>query len=72
MGARHVGTIARWNADKGYGFIAREGCAASVFIHVNDFDRPQRDLLKPGLRVTFELVESPKGLRAHDAAPAWE
>ena len=69
MGARHVGTLARWNADKGYGFIARPGSDASIFLHILDFDRVQRDLLRPGLRVSFEVVESPKGLRARDAAP---
>lgn len=67
---RYEGTIARWNADKGFGFVARDGAAASIFLHIHDFDRAQRDLLRAGLRVSFEVRESDKGLRAFGAVAA--
>ena len=56
--------IVKWySIAKGYGFIRREGGAdsADVFVHYSEI--PQ-DGLEEGDRVSFELVDGPKGLKA--------
>lgn len=57
------GTIARLT-DKGFGFIKREGEEKDLFFHSNDLLDVTFDALREGDRVTFEVVNSPKGLNA--------
>jgi CspA family cold shock protein len=57
------GTIARLT-DRGFGFIAREGEEKDLFFHSNELQNVQYDELKEGDKVTFEVVEGPKGLNA--------
>ncbi len=57
--------IVKWySLARGYGFIRRDGCdddSEDVLIHHSE---APDDSLHEGERVRFELVESPKGLRA--------
>ena len=56
--------IVKWySLARGYGFIRREGDAegADVFVHYSEVPP---DGLEEGDRVSFELVEGPKGLKA--------
>jgi len=56
--------IVKWySIAKGYGFIRREGDGEGddVFVHYSEI--PQ-DGLEEGDRVSFELVDGPKGLKA--------
>ncbi len=62
------GTIARIVADKGFGFIAREGEEKDLFFHTNELKNVQFNELQEGDKVTFEIAEGPKGLNAVDVS----
>lgn len=47
--------------DRGFGFIAREGEAKDLFFHSKDVVGVTFDELKVGDKVTFEVVDGPKG-----------
>ena len=36
---RLLGTLARWNADRGFGFIVPDGGGADIFVHASDMSR---------------------------------
>ena len=56
------GTVKWFNEKKGYGFIVRER-GADVFVHHDSIvGTPQT--LTEGEKVSFEVVEGPKGLQA--------
>lgn len=55
------GTIKTLIADKGFGFISREGETKDLFFHSNELRDVTFDELKVGDAVTFEVVESEKG-----------
>ena len=59
-----VSGVVKWfNDDKGYGFIEREG-GADVFVHFRAINGNGRKTLKEGQKVTFEVVQGPKGKQA--------
>ena len=53
------GTIKRFNATKGYGFIAIES-GADLFVHKTEV----QGSLREGDKVSFEVAEGPKGQHA--------
>ena len=55
--------IVKWySVAKGYGFIRRgDDAGADVFVHYSEIPH---DGLEEGDRVSFELVDGPKGLKA--------
>ena len=56
--------IVKWfNKEKGYGFIVREQ-GADVFVHHESVIAEGFKTLSEGDRVSFEVVEGPKGLQA--------
>lgn len=56
--------IVKWfNDAKGYGFIER-GSGPAVFVHHASIIAEGFRTLSEGDRVTFEIVEGPKGLQA--------
>lgn len=55
------GTIKTLVADKGFGFIAREGETKDLFFHSKDLNGVTYDELKVGDTVSFEVVDGPKG-----------
>ena len=57
------GTVKWFNESKGYGFIVREQ-GADVFVHHAAIIGEGFKTLHEGDRVTFEVVEGPKGLQA--------
>jgi CspA family cold shock protein len=57
------GTVKWFNDAKGYGFIVRER-GADVFVHHASIIAEGFRTLSEGDRVSFEVVEGPKGLQA--------
>lgn len=57
------GTVKSFNESKGFGFLSREG-GPDVFVHHSEIQTPGFRTLNVGEKVTFEIVESPKGPRA--------
>jgi cold shock protein len=61
-----AGTVKWFNDAKGFGFIASDQGGADVFIHFSAIAMEGYKTLKQGSRVSFDLVEGPKGLHAHN------
>ncbi|HEV2719571.1 MAG TPA: cold shock domain-containing protein [Thermoanaerobaculia bacterium] len=57
------GTVKWFNDSKGYGFIVRER-GADVFVHHADISGQGFKSLAEGDKVSFDVVEGPKGLQA--------
>ena len=57
------GTVKWFNAEKGYGFITREG-AADVFVHFSAIEGSGYRSLEEGQRVEFETRPGRKGEEA--------
>jgi CspA family cold shock protein len=58
------GAVKRFEADKGYGFIAPDGGGKDVFVHITALRRSGVVALDPGQRVKVEVVDGQKGLEA--------
>ena len=57
------GTVKWFNDAKGYGFIVRER-GADVFVHHASIIAEGFKTLAEGDRVSFDVIEGPKGLQA--------
>jgi len=62
------GTVKFFNAEKGYGFIEREG-GSDVFVHYSNIQGDGYKSLEDGQRVEFEIGPGRKGDEAHDVRP---
>ena len=58
-----TGTVKWFNEAKGYGFIRRES-GDDVFVHSSAINMHGRKTLTEGQRVSFEVVQGPKGQQA--------
>ena len=58
------GKISRIVADRGFGFISREGQEKDLFFHSKELQGVAFDELREGDSVQFEVSESPKGPNA--------
>ncbi|CAF9919882.1 MAG: hypothetical protein ALECFALPRED_001331 [Alectoria fallacina] len=61
-GPRERGTVKRWNAEKGFGFIGRTSGEADAFFHRNSFEGYNE--LYIGQAVSFIVEKRPKGAAA--------
>jgi CspA family cold shock protein len=64
-----LGTVKWFNDAKGFGFIEPDGGGADVFAHFSAVQMEGFRTLKQGGRVTYELVQGPKGDLAHNISP---
>jgi len=64
-----VGTVKWFNDAKGFGFIEPEGGGEDVFAHFSAIQSEGFRTLKQGGRVSYEMVQGPKGQLAQNICP---
>ena len=64
-----VGTVKWFNDAKGFGFIAPDGGGTDVFAHFSAVQMEGFRTLKQGSRVSYEVVQGPKGELAQNIMP---
>ena len=64
-----LGTVKWFNDAKGFGFIEPEGGGEDVFAHFSAVQMEGFRTLKQGGRVSYELVQGPKGNLAQNIRP---
>jgi CspA family cold shock protein len=57
------GSVKWFNESKGFGFLSQEG-GPDVFVHHSEIRADGYRSLSEGEKVSFEVVDSPKGPRA--------
>ena len=60
------GTVAKFNAKRGFGFIRSPQLEDEIFVHITKVDG--RRALRPGQEVTFDTEQTDKGLAAVNVA----
>ena len=63
------GRVKWFNAEKGFGFIERDG-GNDVFVHFSAINMDGFKTLEEGVEVEFEVVEGAKGPQAADVRKA--
>jgi len=63
-----IGTVKFFNAEKGYGFISREG-GDDVFVHFSQIQSKGFRTLNEGQQVEFEIGQGRKGDEAQNVRP---
>ena len=58
------GTVKWFNDSKGFGFITPDEGSEDLFAHFSSIEMSGFKSLKEGQRVTFEVVDGPKGKQA--------
>ena len=64
-----IGTVKWFNNAKGYGFILPEGGGEDLFAHYSSIHMDGYKTLKSGQKVSYDLIQGPKGLHATNIAP---
>ncbi len=67
-----TGTVKWFNATKGYGFITPDAGQGDkdVFVHITAVERAGMRSLIEGQRVSYQVLNEPRGAKAVDLAPA--
>jgi CspA family cold shock protein len=63
-----TGTVKFFNAEKGFGFISREG-GDDVFVHFSNIQGSGYKTLEEGQRVEFDVAPGRKGEEAQNVRP---
>lgn len=64
-----TGTVKWFNATKGYGFISPDDGDKDVFVHVTAIEKSGMGPLAEGQRVSFQVLNEARGLKAVDLKP---
>ena len=64
-----TGTVKWFNAEKGFGFIARED-GDDVFVHFSAIQGDGYKTLEEGQKVNFEIVQGNRGAQAENVTKA--
>jgi len=64
-----TGTVKWFNDSKGFGFITPDGGGDDVFAHFSAIQSKGFKSLKENQRVTFDVVDGPKGKQASNIQP---
>ncbi|HKK14701.1 MAG TPA: cold shock domain-containing protein CspD [Gammaproteobacteria bacterium] len=59
-----TGTVKWFSNAKGYGFIAPDEGGEDVFAHFSAIEMDGYKTLKEGQKVSFDVMQGPKGLQA--------
>jgi len=68
-GRMRTGTVKWFNDAKGFGFIAPEDGGEDVFVHYSAINTQGFRSLQQGQKVSFEVIEGPKGSQAAAVQP---
>ena len=60
------GTVKRFNAEKGYGFITPDGGGPDVFVHFSAIQGRGYRSLEENQKVTYNVTQGDKGPQATD------
>jgi CspA family cold shock protein len=63
------GTVTRFYADKGYGFIAPDDGTPDVFVHHSAIEADDYHSLQDNQRVEYTVTQGAKGPRAEQVRP---
>jgi CspA family cold shock protein len=64
LSVEETGTVKWFNAEKGFGFIARDDGGKDVFVHISALERSGLTSLGEGQHVVVDVVEGRKGPEA--------
>lgn len=64
-----TGTVKWFNDAKGFGFIAPEDGGDDIFVHFSAIVADGFRSLQEGQKVTFDVVQGPKGSQASSVQP---
>ena len=65
-----LGTVKWFNDSKGFGFVTPEAGGEDLFAHFSAINMPGFKSLKEGEKVSFEVVQGPKGKQASNIQKA--
>ena len=65
-----TGLVKWFNDSKGYGFLTADGVNGDIFVHYTAISGEGFKTLSEGMKVEFELIESPKGPQAANVQKA--
>ena len=63
------GTVKWFNAEKGFGFIAKDGDGPDVFVHFSAIQADGYRSLDENQRVEFEVTQGQRGPQADQVRP---
>ena len=70
MSERVNGVVKWFNAERGYGFLFKEDDEETeYFVHYSYIEMEGYKTLKAGQAVEFDIVETDKGIQAHNISP---